>query len=85
MFWCMILGFVSLSLYKAKAAKAVKASIDVYNVSYKSCALLWYAKKKESIYTKYLYLLSKKMFLGLTEFVHPNYVTTIGILLSRQT
>ena len=59
MFWCMILGFVSLSLYKAKAAKAVKVSIDVYNVSYKSCALLWYAKKKRA-FTQNIYIYFQK-------------------------
>ena len=60
MFWCMILGFVSLSLYKAKAAKTVKASIDVYNVSYKSCALLWYAKKRKHLHKISIFTFKKK-------------------------
>ena len=41
--------------------KAVKASINVSNLSYKSCTLLGYAKKK-SIYTKYLCFLSQQFF-----------------------
>ena len=35
------------------AVKAVKASINLSNISNNSCTLPWYAKK-ESIYTKYL-------------------------------
>ena len=57
---CQFIGLQSL-LSDCLTIKAVKASINVSNVSYKSCALLWYAKKK-SIYTKYLCLLWQKVF-----------------------
>ena len=44
---CLILGFASLSTKLRLTVNAVKASISMVNVSYKSCTLLWYAKKEK--------------------------------------
>ena len=48
------------------------------NVSYKSCTLIWYAKKK-SIYMKHLYLLSQFFF----SFGFPNFGTQIRCMENR--
>lgn len=48
----------SVSLQSCLTVKAVKASTNMSNISYKSCKLLWYAKRE--IYTEYLCLLSQK-------------------------
>ena len=82
LFQCLILGFVSLSVYKAKTmtVKAVKASINVSNVSYMTCTILWYAKKKKSIYMKYLCLLSQIFRPG-----SPNLGVQIRCLRNRYT
>ena len=64
--------------------KAVKASINVPNVSYKSCTLLLYAKKK-NIYTKYLFLFSKKFFPQTYLIWMPKLdVPKVDILLSKR-
>ena len=66
----------SVCLQSCLTVKAVKASTNMSNISYKSCKLLWYAKRE--IYTEYLCLLSQKTFLpGL-----PNLATQMGTLLA---
>ena len=51
LFWCLILGFVSLSTeLRLSDCKTVKASINVRNFSYKSCTFLWYTKKEKYIH-----------------------------------
>ena len=51
LFWCLILGFVSLSTkLRLSDYKTVKASINVPNFSCKSCTFLWYTKKETYIH-----------------------------------
>ena len=81
LFWCLILEFVSLSAYKAKTmtVKAVKASINVSNVSYMSCALLCMLIKKLFTQNIYVYF-CKRFFPGI-----PNLGTQIRCAQNRYT
>ena len=45
-----ICQFVSLQSLHCLTVKAVEASINVSNVSYKRCALLWYAKNEKYLH-----------------------------------
>ena len=45
-----ICQFVSLQSLHCLTVKAVEASINVSNVSYKSCTLLWYAKNEKYLH-----------------------------------
>ena len=55
---CQFIGLQSL-LSDSLTIKAVKASINVSNVSYKSCALLWYAKKEKYLHEISMFTLTK--------------------------
>ena len=51
LFRCLTLEFSGLSVYKdclqdSLTVKAIKASVNVSNVEYKSYPLLWYTEKK---------------------------------------
>ena len=66
LFWCLILGFISLlTKLKLSDLKAVKASINVSNVSCKSCTLLCYAKKNKSLQELSMLLSQKIVFSSL--------------------
>ena len=63
--------------------KAVRATINVSNISYKSCTLLQYAKK--SIYSKYLYFYKEIFLPDLPNLGAQIRCAKICILLSKQT
>ena len=50
---------VCLQSYDCLTVKAVKASINVSNVSYKSCSLNWYAKKEKYLHEIYMFTFTK--------------------------
>ena len=58
LFWCLIFGFVSVTVYETKTVK-VCLMFQVRVVHFFGML------KKKSIYTKYLCLLSQKFFPGL--------------------
>ena len=62
LFRSLILGFVSVSVYKAKTVKAVKTSINVSILSYEVCALLWYAKKEKCLNERSMFTCTKIFF-----------------------
>ena len=67
-------------LNSSLSVKAVKAFINVFNVSYKSCTLLWYAKNFK-VFTRNIYVYVHKIFSpGL-----PNLGTQIRCAQSRYT
>ena len=87
-FRCLILGFVSLHVYKAKTVtvKAVRASINVSKVSYKSCTLLWYAKKEKYLHEISMFTFTKNFFSQDYQIWAPKLdVPKIGILLFKRT
>ena len=66
LFQCLILGFVSLVCLKSLhclTVKAAKASINVSNISYKSCTLLWYTKKEKQLHKISIFTFTKKLFI----------------------
>ena len=58
--------------------KALKASIKVSNVSYKSCTVLWYAKK---VFTENIYFYFHKIFF----LILPNLGTQIRCVQNHYT
>ena len=67
LFWCLILRFTSLSIkLKLCELKLVKASINVCNISCKSCTRLCNAKKNKHLQELSMLTFTKKFFLKLT-------------------
>ena len=67
LFWCLILRFTSLSIkLKLCELKLVKASINVCNISCKSCTRLYNAKKNKHLQELSMLTFTKKIFLKLT-------------------
>ena len=89
LFQCLIPGFVSLYIYKTKTVdclivKAVKASINVSKVAYKSCALFVMLKQK-SISIKYVYFHESFFSRAYLILAPKSDVPIISILLSKWT
>ena len=80
LFWCLILGFVSLFVYKARTVWLKKLSKLLSNVSYKSHTLLWYTKKERHLHEISLFTFTFTKYLSLLL-----YVPKISIPLSKQT
>ena len=58
LFWCLTLGFVSLST----KLRLVKPSINLPNVSYNICTFLWYAKKENYLHKISMFTFKKNFF-----------------------
>ena len=56
---------LSTKLKDCLIVKAVKASINLSNVSYKSCTLLWYAKKEKYLHKISMFTFTNVFFPGL--------------------
>ena len=84
--WCLILGFISLFVYKAMSKlKVVKATINVstFHVRF---VHFFAMLTRTSIYKNYLFLLLQKLFFSsLPDLGAQIRCPKIGILLSKRT
>ena len=53
---------VCLQNYDCLTVKAAQASINVSNISYKSCTLLWYTKKEKYLHKISMFTFTKFFF-----------------------
>ena len=62
LFWCLILGFLPV---------CPSTKLRLSDVSYKSCTLLWYAKKEKYVHEIPVYFHKKSFFPGLASLGAP--------------